>query len=214
METHVIWRRGYSSKLPNSIHFQPYWITDTTLTTRHRRLFLFRSRQSPPRFSSSESPFLLSSLFIDCVCYRTQDDAMTIFSVQSTIFTRASVSILSSNGLKRFSFASSSSFSSNALHSSPLPKTKKRRFPIVSAVDIGGVTIARNGSCLSYITEQLSDLVLSFLKKLKVIIFWKNTLWILQRWWEMMILRTMYQTRSSPNSGCSYTDVISILLVS
>ncbi|KAJ0255487.1 Phenylalanine--tRNA ligase [Hirschfeldia incana] len=68
---------------------------------------------------------------------------MTIFSVHSTIFTRASVALLSSNGLKRFSFASSFS-SSNAEYSPPLPKTKKRRFPIVSAVDIGGVTIARN----------------------------------------------------------------------
>ncbi|KAL0662964.1 hypothetical protein Bca4012_099801 [Brassica carinata] len=67
---------------------------------------------------------------------------MTIFSVQSTIFTRASVALLSSNGLKRFSLASS--FSSNALYSPPLPKTNKRRFPIVSAVDIGGVTVARN----------------------------------------------------------------------
>ncbi|WZZ66552.1 hypothetical protein YC2023_077922 [Brassica napus] len=67
---------------------------------------------------------------------------MTIFSVQSTIFIRASVALLSSNGLKRFS--SASSFSSNPLYPPPLPKTKKRCFPIVSDVDIGGVTIGRN----------------------------------------------------------------------
>ncbi|XP_010427722.1 PREDICTED: phenylalanine--tRNA ligase, chloroplastic/mitochondrial [Camelina sativa] len=68
---------------------------------------------------------------------------MTIFSVHSTIFSRASVVLLSSNGFKRFSFASS--FSSTAVYSPRLPKVKKqRRYPIVSAVDIGGVTIARN----------------------------------------------------------------------
>ncbi|KAL9295387.1 Phenylalanine--tRNA ligase, chloroplastic/mitochondrial [Arabidopsis thaliana] len=65
---------------------------------------------------------------------------MTIFSVQSTIFSRASVALLSSNGFKRFSFVSS--FSSSAAYSPP--KMRKRRYPIVSAVDIGGVAIARN----------------------------------------------------------------------
>ncbi|KAJ4917495.1 hypothetical protein Rs2_03045 [Raphanus sativus] len=73
---------------------------------------------------------------------RAARDAMTIFSAQTTLFTRASVALLSSNGLKRFSFASS--FSSTALYSPTLPKTKKCRFPIISAVDIGGVTIPRN----------------------------------------------------------------------
>ncbi|CAN7052292.1 unnamed protein product [Brassica rapa subsp. trilocularis] len=93
---------------------------------------------------------------------------MTIFSVQSTLFTRASVALLSSNGLKRFSFASS--FSSNALYSPPLPKTKKRRFPIVSAVDIGGVTVARND-------DDPTNNVLH-LRMTRIVNWWKTVLFV------------------------------------
>ncbi|CAB68152.1 phenylalanine-tRNA synthetase-like protein [Arabidopsis thaliana] len=78
---------------------------------------------------------------------------MTVFSVQSTIFSRASVALLSSNGFKRFSFVSS--FSSSAAYSPP--KMRKRRYPIVSAVDIGGVAIARNGSFLDSILKSEDD---------------------------------------------------------
>ncbi|CAN6930656.1 unnamed protein product, partial [Brassica oleracea] len=94
--------------------------------------------------------------------------AMTIFSVQSTIFIRASVALLSSNGLKCFS--SASSFSSNPLYPPPLPKTKKRCFPIVSAVDIGGVTIGRNDDDP---TNNVPDYIMT-----RIVNWWKTVLFV------------------------------------
>ncbi|CAN6935260.1 unnamed protein product, partial [Brassica oleracea] len=94
--------------------------------------------------------------------------AMTIFSVQSTIFIRASVALLSSNGLKRFS--SASSFSSNPLYPPPLPKTKKRCFPIVSNVDIGGVTIGRNDDDP---TNNVPDYIMT-----RIVNWWKTVLFV------------------------------------
>lgn len=130
--------KGYNSNLPNSHVLSPPPIDDFLLLFRHRNSRhrrLVSSPLHPTVFLNKISSLLISEL----------EYAMTIFSVQSTIFIRASVALLSSNGLKRFS--SASSFSSNPLYPPPLPKTKKRCFPIVSAVDIGGVTIGRNGSC-------------------------------------------------------------------
>jgi len=103
---------------------------------------------------------------------------MTVFSVQSTIFSRASVALLSSNGFKRFSFVSS--FSSSAAYSPP--KMRKRRYPIVSAVDIGGVAIARNGSFLDSILKSEVHKTSHLLQKKLYLTFFSVHLLNFQMW--------------------------------